>query len=268
EEEWDNDDYVCKGLILKGMSDSLFDIYENVESSKELWDSLEAKYMADDASSKKFLKDFKHTLKHKKEELTLVELDSHLRIKECPQGIGFPIKGTRLPLMNSGLKGKPNPGLHRFGVRFTKDVVQQHELELKKSKRNRTPKDFGPEFQLYLIERNKGMRKEINAEMGTLIGKQHCGCWLIYLHVANLLGFKQKSGIDYFDTYAPVARISTIRLLIAMASIHNLIIHQMDVKTAFLNGDLEEEVYMNNLRAYPVCNWKPRLCEMIKYLKD
>ncbi|GKB63731.1 putative reverse transcriptase domain-containing protein, partial [Tanacetum coccineum] len=53
-------------------------------------------------------------------------------------------------------------------------------------------------------------------------------------------GFKQKSGIDYFDTYAPVARISTIRLLIAMTSIHNLLIHQMDVKTAFLNGDLDE----------------------------
>ncbi|GKF57922.1 zinc finger, CCHC-type containing protein, partial [Tanacetum coccineum] len=46
------------------------------------------------------------------------------------------------------------------------------------------------------------------------------GCWLIHLQ-----GFKQKSGIDYFDTYAPMARISTIRLLIAMASIHNLIIH-------------------------------------------
>nr|GFA59516.1 zinc finger, CCHC-type [Tanacetum cinerariifolium] len=58
-------------------------------------------------------------------------------------------------------------------------------------------------------------------------------------------GFNQKSGTEYFDTYAPVARISTIRLLIAIASTHNLIIHQMDVKTAFLNGDLEEEVYMN-----------------------
>nr|GEX73406.1 zinc finger, CCHC-type [Tanacetum cinerariifolium] len=58
-------------------------------------------------------------------------------------------------------------------------------------------------------------------------------------------GFKQKSEIDYFDTYAPVARISTIRLLIAMASIHSLIIHQMDVKTTFLNGELEEKVYMN-----------------------
>nr|GEX06971.1 hypothetical protein [Tanacetum cinerariifolium] len=54
-------------------------------------------------------------------------------------------------------------------------------------------------------------------------------------------GFKQKSKIDYFDTYALVARISTIRLLIAMASIHNLIIHQMDVKITFLNGDLDEE---------------------------
>ncbi|GKB40443.1 hypothetical protein Tco_0885385 [Tanacetum coccineum] len=61
----------------------------NVKSSKELWDSLEAKYMADDASSTCIIdklppswKDFKHTLKHLKEELTLVELGSHLRIEE------------------------------------------------------------------------------------------------------------------------------------------------------------------------------------------
>ncbi|GJV27571.1 zinc finger, CCHC-type containing protein [Tanacetum coccineum] len=92
--KWDNDDYVCRGLILNGMSDSLFDIYQNVETSKDLWDTLEAKYMAKDASSKKFIvsciidklppswKDFKHTLKHLKEELTLVELGSHLRIEE------------------------------------------------------------------------------------------------------------------------------------------------------------------------------------------
>ncbi|GJZ88334.1 ribonuclease H-like domain-containing protein [Tanacetum coccineum] len=56
--------------------------------------------------------------------------------------------------------------------------------------------------------------------------------------------FKQKEGIDYFDTYAPVARISTIRLLIDLATTYNLVIHQMDVKTTFLNGDLEDEVYM------------------------
>ncbi|GJT42060.1 zinc finger, CCHC-type containing protein [Tanacetum coccineum] len=50
------------------------------------------------------------------------------------------------------------------------------------------------------------------------------------------------TGIDYLSVaYALVTRISAIRLLIAMASIHNLIIHQMDVKTTFLNGELDEE---------------------------
>nr|GFA37475.1 zinc finger, CCHC-type [Tanacetum cinerariifolium] len=58
-------------------------------------------------------------------------------------------------------------------------------------------------------------------------------------------GIRQKSRIDNFNTYAPVAHISTIRLLIALASIHNLIIYQVDMKTTFLNNELDEDVYMN-----------------------
>ncbi|GJW57689.1 hypothetical protein Tco_0104420 [Tanacetum coccineum] len=46
--KWENYDYVCRGIIFNGMSDPLFDIYQFVESAKELWDSLEAKYMAED----------------------------------------------------------------------------------------------------------------------------------------------------------------------------------------------------------------------------
>ncbi|GKB51432.1 zinc finger, CCHC-type containing protein, partial [Tanacetum coccineum] len=53
--KWDNDDYICRGLILNGLSDYLFNIYQNVESFRKLWDILKAKYMAEDASSKKFL---------------------------------------------------------------------------------------------------------------------------------------------------------------------------------------------------------------------
>ncbi|GKE51296.1 zinc finger, CCHC-type containing protein, partial [Tanacetum coccineum] len=149
----------------------------------------------------------------------------------------------------------------------TEEVVQQPEPELRKSKRNRTLKVFGPKFQLYLIE-----------ETRVEVSDQHSYCFNVEddlktfdeamksQDVANLLvangsskklmvdgniekfkarlvieGFKQKSRINYFDTYAPVAHISTIRLLIAMTSIHNLIIHHIDVKTTFLNGNLDEE---------------------------
>ncbi|GKB96676.1 zinc finger, CCHC-type containing protein [Tanacetum coccineum] len=79
-------------------------------------------------------------------------------------------------------------------------------------------------------------------------------------------GFKQKSGIDYFDTYAPVARISTIRLLIALASIHSLIIHQMDVKTALLNGDLDNEVNMNQPQGFIMPGNENKVCKLIKSL--
>ena len=57
-------------------------------------------------------------------------------------------------------------------------------------------------------------------------------------------GYKQKEGLDNFDTNSPVTRISFICMLIAIAAIHNLEIHQMNVKTTFLNGDLDEEIYM------------------------
>ncbi|GJT34322.1 zinc finger, CCHC-type containing protein [Tanacetum coccineum] len=79
--KWESDDYICRGHILNGMSDPLFDIYQNMEFAKELWDSLESKYMTEDASSKKFL-DFKHSLKHGKDDMSLVQLGSHLRIEE------------------------------------------------------------------------------------------------------------------------------------------------------------------------------------------
>jgi len=57
-------------------------------------------------------------------------------------------------------------------------------------------------------------------------------------------GFTQKHNIDYFDTFALVTRISSIWVLLALAATNKLVIHQMDVKTTFLNGDLEEEIYM------------------------
>ena len=57
-------------------------------------------------------------------------------------------------------------------------------------------------------------------------------------------GYAQRQGIDYDEVFAPVARLDTVRLLIALAAHEGWEVHHMDVKSAFLNGDLNEEVYV------------------------
>ena len=57
-------------------------------------------------------------------------------------------------------------------------------------------------------------------------------------------GFSQVRGLDYDETYAPVAKYTSLRILLSLAATHDYEIHQMDVQTAFLNGDLAEEVYL------------------------
>ncbi|GJV52636.1 zinc finger, CCHC-type containing protein [Tanacetum coccineum] len=176
-----------------------------------------------------------------------------------------PILSLRIPNRTKSIGGSVVP------EEVTEEVVQQPEPELKKSKRNRTPKDFGPEFQLYLIKETMDevsdqhsycfnveddpktfdetiksqdvafWKEAINNEIDSIMGNNTWvladlppGCkplgfkWIfkrklkvdgtIEKFKARLViqDFKQKSGIDYFDTYALVAHISTIRLLIAM----------------------------------------------------
>src|SRR5688572_29625408 len=79
-------------------------------------------------------------------------------------------------------------------------------------------------------------------------------------------GFRQKERLDYFDTYSPVTRITSIRMLIALAAIYGLEIHQMDVKTTFLNGDLEEEIYMEQPEGFVVPGKEKKVCRLIKSL--
>ena len=57
-------------------------------------------------------------------------------------------------------------------------------------------------------------------------------------------GYRQIQGIDYEETFSPVAMVKSIRIMLAIAAYHDYEIWQMDVKTAFLNGELLEDVYM------------------------
>ena len=57
-------------------------------------------------------------------------------------------------------------------------------------------------------------------------------------------GFQQKKGTDYSDIFSPVVKMSTIKLVLGMVAVENLHLEQLDVKTIFLHGDLEENIYM------------------------
>ncbi|GKC99898.1 putative ribonuclease H-like domain-containing protein, partial [Tanacetum coccineum] len=63
-------------------------------------------------------------------------------------------------------------------------------------------------------------------------------------------GYRQEEGIDFEESFAPVARIEAIRIFIANAANKNMTIYKMDVKTAFFNGELKEEVYVSQLEGF------------------
>ena len=79
-------------------------------------------------------------------------------------------------------------------------------------------------------------------------------------------GYKQTKGMDYFDTYSPVTRINSIRMVLAIVALKDLEVHQMDVKTAFLNGDLNEEIYMEQPERFSAPGQEMKVCRLVKSL--
>ncbi|WMV55478.1 hypothetical protein MTR67_048863 [Solanum verrucosum] len=79
-------------------------------------------------------------------------------------------------------------------------------------------------------------------------------------------GYRKKKGLDYFDTYSPIIRITSIRMLIALTAVHDPKIHQMDVKTTLLKGELEEEIYMEQPEGFVVLGKEEKVCRLVKSL--
>ena len=84
-------------------------------------------------------------------------------------------------------------------------------------------------------------------------------------------GFSQERGVDYDEVFSPVVKHTTIRVILAIATEPDLSVHQLDVKTAFLNEDLEEEIFMKQPEgfvdeAHP--EWVCRLLRSLYGLKQ
>ena len=79
-------------------------------------------------------------------------------------------------------------------------------------------------------------------------------------------GYAQKEGIDYKETFTPIARYTSIRSIISLAAQMGWEIHHMDVKATFLNGVIEEEVYIEQPYGFEIHEYKTHVCRLKKAL--
>ena len=165
---------------------------------------------------------------------------------------------------------------------------EDNKIVTRKSKKQRSAKSFGDDYIVYLVDDTPTTievaysssdadlwKKTVRSEMYSVMsnrtweivdrpyGCKPIGCkWVfkkklrpdgtIERYKVRLVakGYTQKECEDFFDTYSPVARLTTIRVLLFLVASYGLIVHQMDVKTAFLNGELKEEIYMDQSNGF------------------
>ena len=136
-------------------------------------------------------------------------------------------------------------------------------------------------WRIAMSEEMQSLRKNHTWELTNLPkGKKAIGCKWVYAkkegfpsqddvrYKARLVakGYAQKEGIDYNEVFSPVVKHSSIRILLALVAQLDLELVQMDVKTAFLHGDLEEEIYMVQPEGFKVAGKEHEVCKLHKSL--
>jgi len=137
------------------------------------------------------------------------------------------------------------------------------------------------QWKTAMKEEMQSLQKNETWELAQLPkGKKAIGCKWVYAkkdgfpdkkdvrYKARLVakGYAQKEGIDYNEVFSPVVKHSSIRILLALVAQLNMELVQLDVKTAFLHGDLEEEIYMTQPEGFKVAGKEKLVCKLKRSL--
>ena len=79
-------------------------------------------------------------------------------------------------------------------------------------------------------------------------------------------GYRQTKGLDYFKTYSSLTRINSIKMVLAITPLINFEVRQMDIKTTFLNGYSDEEIYMEQPGGFFALGQERKVCKLVKSL--
>ena len=110
----------------------------------------------------------------------------------------------------------------------------------------KAPNGIKPLGCKWVYKRKKGIDGKVETFKARLVAKR----------------YTQKEGIDYEETFSLVAMLKSIRILLSIATHYDYEIWQMDVKTVFLNGNLEEEIYMMQQEAFVAKNQDHMVCKL------
>jgi hypothetical protein len=205
-----------------------------------------------------------------------------MEISDCENLASF--DDSDIPIaIRKGVKSCTNHPINRFvsyeglSLSYHAFVSALDNVQVPKSTEEAL-KDLG--WRRAIREEINALNKNNNWEMSELpLSKKPVGCkWIFTIkHKANgsierlkarlvAKGFTQSYGIDYHETFAPVAKHNTIRILLSLAANQDWPLHQLDIKNAFLNGDLEEEVYMEIPPGLEISSNYNKVCKLKKSL--
>ena len=154
----------------------------------------------------------------------------------------------------------------RCNVTDIKEPKSVSEAQTNQKWLNATEKEIGSlhDNNVWELVELPADRKEVGSKWVFKVKMNSNGSIERYKACLLAQGYSEQEGLDYDETFSPVMRFESVRSVIALAAMNNLRLHQMDITTAFLHGDLKEEVYMKQLEGFVAQGQENLVCRLKK----